>query len=272
LLPPNASSFFSFYEHQCNPHQLQHILHSRATENEYSAALNNAEIRGDTVTASRLRSNTAPCAADWLRALPNSRDTTLTDAWYVYAFRHHFGITELGLPDACPECNDVEGNKYAKDPFHPLSCNKHKRRGGTFKHDGVLQVLINNMKPLSNYVCKEPSNMSSTDDIRPDLHAITPRDHIISDVTILNPLAPTYQAAAARSTLATTRKGEALKHGKYDKLAAAHYAEFIPFSAETTGGLGAGARKIIDIIVRASKDRRSLIPATQVRRQVRWAK
>src|SRR5271156_3993844 len=60
-------------------------------------------------------------------------------------------------------------------------------------------------------------------------------------------------------------------HGKYDKLAAAHYAEFIPFSAETTGGLGAGARKIIDIIVRASKDRRSLIPSSQVRKQVRWA-
>src|ERR1700730_6855934 len=92
------------------------------------AALNNAEIRGDTVTVSRVRSNNAPCAADWLRAL-------------------------LG------ECNDVEGNKYAKDPFHPLSCNKHKRRGGTFRHDGVLQVLINNMRPHSNYVCKEPSNI-----------------------------------------------------------------------------------------------------------------
>jgi hypothetical protein len=218
-----------------------------------------------------LVSNAAPYASDWKQALPNSRDTTYSDAWFPYSVRYTLGIAEPGLPAACPEHYDADGNSYEQDPSHALSCSRHKKQGITFRHDGTVQVLINHARPHADYACREPSNMSSDNDERPDGHIITPRDNIITDVVIANPLCPTHRGSAALTPLATAKKGEAYKTHKYARLAKDHHAKFIPFSAEATGGLGRGAHKVIKSIVQASQDRQSYVPAAQVRRQLRWA-
>ena len=84
LLPPSASTFFSFYEHECvfSSSELQSVLHVRATELNFSAAVNHVMKSGDDLTAALLVSNAAPYASDWKQALPNSRDTTYSDAWF----------------------------------------------------------------------------------------------------------------------------------------------------------------------------------------------
>jgi len=273
LLPPSASTFFSFYEHECvfSSSELQSVLHVRATELNFSAAVNHAMRSGDALTAALLVSNAAPYASDWKQALPNSRDTTYSDAWFPYSVRYTLGIAEPGLPAACPEHFDADGNSYEQDPSHALSCNRHKKQGITFRHDGTVQVLINHARPHADYVCREPSNMSSNTDERPDGHIITPRHNIITDVVIANPLCPSHRGAAATSPLATAKKGEAYKTHKYASLAKDHHAKFVPFSAEATGGLGKGAHAVIQCIVKASQDRQSYVPPAQVRRQLRWA-
>jgi hypothetical protein len=273
LLPPNAATFFSFYEHECvfSSSELQSVIHTRATEIEFNAAVNQAMRTGDKLTAALLVSNAAPYASDWKQALPNSRDTTYSDAWFPYSVRYTLGIAEPGLPAACPEHYDADGNSYEQDPSHALSCSRHKKQGITFRHDGTVQVLINHARPHADYACREPSNMSSDNDKRPDGHIITPRDNIITDVVIANPLCPTHRGSASLTPLATAKKGEAYKTHKYAGLARDHHATFIPFSAEATGGLGRGAHKVIKSIVQASQDRQSYVPAAQVRRQLRWA-
>ena len=72
---------------------------------------------------------------------------------------------------------------------------------------------------------------ASDNDERPDGHIITPRDNIITDVVIANPLCPTHTGSASLTPLATAKKGEAYKTHKYARLANNHHAKFIPFSA-----------------------------------------
>jgi len=273
LLPPNASTFFSFYEHECvfSSSELQSVLRMRATELEFNAAVNEAMRREDGLTGALLVSNAAPYASDWKQALPNSRDTTYCDAWFPYSVRYTLGIAEPGLPAACPEHYDADGNSYLQDFSHALSCSRHKKQGITFRHDGTVQVLISHARPYADYACREPSNLSSDNDERPDGHIITPRHNIITDVVIANPLCPTHRGSAASTPLATAKKGEAYKRHKYARLAKDHHAKFIPFSAEATGGLGRGAHRVIRCIVQASQDRQSYVPPAQVSRQLRWA-
>jgi hypothetical protein len=253
LLPPSASTFFSFYEHECvfSSSELQSVLHVRATELSFSAAVNHTMRSGDEMTAALLLSNAAPYASDWKQALPNSRDTTYSDAWFPYSVRYTLGIAEVGLPAACPEHFDADGNSYEQDPSHALSCSRHKKQGITFRHDGTVQALLRHARPHADYVCREPSNMSSDSDCRPDGHIITPRHNIITDVVIANPLCPSHRGAAATSPspLATAKKGEAYKTHKYASLAKDHHNKFVPFSAEATGGLGRGAHAVIQCIV-----------------------
>src|SRR5271170_7185520 len=56
------------------------------------------------------------------------------------------------------------------------------------------------------HACREPSNMSSDNDERPDGHIITPRDNITTDVVIANPLWRTHCRICCLSTTSNSKE------------------------------------------------------------------
>src|SRR5271156_5368308 len=110
----------------------------------------------------------------------------------------------------------------------------------------------------------EPHGLSPTGRLRPDMQIVFPGQHILTDVVISHPLCPTHLPAAASSERAaraaqrrasdnaapsssprddspSARVANKQAQGKLDKyqhIASYHNAELLPFSLETTGGMG----------------------------------
>ena len=105
---------------------------------------------------------------------------------------------------------------------------------------------------------KEPVGLSTEDGRRPDLQIVIPGESLLTDVVVSHPLCPTHLAPASKEHLATARSAELRKHRNYADVADAQCARFLPFSAETTGGLGKDAEELIDQISLACRDHLAL--------------
>ena len=81
----------------------------------------------------------APHASDWKAAIPSNSDLTLNDSQYRIAAKLNLGM-KMDLPDDCHSCGVKDAVK--NDPFHYLSCNHHKRREITIRHNLVLHALV----------------------------------------------------------------------------------------------------------------------------------
>jgi hypothetical protein len=73
-------------------------------------------------------------------------------------------------------------------------------------------------------------------------------------VVISHSLCPTHLHLASTKHLATAERAEQRKHRKYTDIAQTQQARFLPFSLETTGGIGKDAEELIDQISLASRD------------------
>ena len=105
----------------------------------------------------------------------------------------------------------------------------------------------------------------------PDLQMLIRDKHWLSDVYVINPMAPSYRQQAAQRQLSAAGLGEYRKEHKYHGTALAHGATFVPFVVESAGGLGQGAVQIIEEIVLASRDNNTLVHHRIVSQQLRAA-
>ena len=90
------------------------------------------------------------------------------------------------------------------------------------------------------------------------MQIVIPGESLLTDVVVSHGLCPTHLAAASKEHLATARSAELRKHRNYADVADAQCARFLPFSAETTGGLGKDAEELIDQISLACRDHLAL--------------
>ena len=142
----------------------------------------------------------------------------------------------------------------ARDPWHHLCCNTHKRQEITLRHDSVVNALYLHSSHAGAAACKEPQGLSSEDGRRPDLQIVLPGAHILTDVVVSHPLAPSYVSTAAAEHLAIAADAAKDKVTKYAEVASAQAAQFIPFSVESTGGIGPEAAHLIELLSLASRD------------------
>jgi hypothetical protein len=267
LLPKDASSFFTHYTNSTTISSLQHELQSLAASHRFLAALTNAIGIKDTYTVSRMRCISAQHASDWKAAIPSNSDLTLTDDQYRIAAKMNLGIN-IPLPDDCFSCNCKDAVK--NDNGHFMSCNHHKRREITIRHNLVLSVLHRLINYVGGVAVREPIDLHDSDGRRPDLQLILRSLHALVDVMITNPLCPSHLIASSKEALSSVRRGERIKTNKYKDTASQHLAKFIPFVMESTGGLGDSAVSLLNQIILTSRDNNTLVEWKQVARECFW--
>ena len=248
---------------------VQRIVNLQATQQSYNVSLTNAQNEQDIVTMARLNAIAANGAADWKRTMPSSKQLHLCDIHYQVAAKINLGVEVLPVPRRCFGCK--KSDACAIDPLHYLSCNYHKRREITMRHNAVVEVLHKNTLYAGGIAAMEPPNLSDEDGRRPDIQMILNGQHILSDVRISHPCCPTHAPDAARHSLATAKKAEAGKIRKYRHTANIQAAQFIPFAVETFGGLGPQAEKLIKQIIITSRDQMILWPHLQLVEELRGA-
>ena len=275
LLPDSAADFFPHYDQQSNAtiSTLQSSLNKRAAITLFDAAIDRAEVAGDVATTARLKAITTQHAADWKAALPTNSYTTLSDTHYRIAARFNLGLPLSGLPADCSGCARGGKNKVAQDPFHYLSCGRHKRQEITIGHDMLVNVVHHYNQLSGGTGVKEPRDLHGEDNRRPDLQMIVNNTHILTDIQITNPLCPSTldKSSSAQPQLAAAQVKEKEKSSKYTATALKHDAKFIPFIMEATGGMSGSAREIYELIVLASRDNNTLWPHEIIARDFRGA-
>jgi len=123
------------------------------------------------------------------------------------------------------------------DRYHFLSCDSLKCREITSRHNSIVGILDRFFNYAGAITEPEPSKLTATSGIRPDLSIVLPGHHYLVDVRVTHPLCPTHLFAAASQPLAATINAEKEKCQKYHQLSQDLKADFIPFVVETLGGI-----------------------------------
>jgi hypothetical protein len=235
------------------------FIRQASTLNRF-AALKASQESGDAVRESLLLSIAAIEANTWKRVIPSSPLHTLSDAQYRIAARLNLGLPpyRVALPSSCPSCKSPTALR--DDRWHHLSCVSHRRLEVTHRHDAVLNVLYAYTRAAGGIAVKEPAGLSVEDGKRPDLQIIFPSRHIITDVVIPHPLAPSHLHRASNRAAATAELAASRKVKKYAQVSQTQHASFIPFAVESTGGMSVGARELLQQIALASNDHLRLDP------------
>ena len=248
---------------------LQSTLNTRATQHLFDAAVHRAEVAGDIHTLARLNAITAPHAADWKAAVPSNKETSLSDTHYRIAARYNLGLAPPRVPSDCQGCK--EKNKLNTEPYHYLSCTRHKRQEITIGHNMLVHVVYTYNNYTGGTGVKEPSDLHGSDHRRPDLQMVVNNTHILTDIQITNPLCPTHVHGSAQQQLHAAQLSERTKTKKYEQTAKQHDAKFVPFIMEATGGMSKSAKQIYEMIILASRDNGTLWPHDIIARDFRGA-
>jgi len=242
---------------------LQHTLTVLAHKNIFNAAKsiimrNPQENKG---IIAHMNCITAPHANDWKMVIPTSSALSLTTAQYRLAARLNLRLDpfpHLALPNACPLCRSDSNNYLAVDRYHFLSCDSLKPREITSRHNAIVKTLDRFFNYAGAITEQEPSNLTATSGIRPDLSIVLPGHHYLVDVRVTHPLCPTYLFAAASEPLAATIRAEKEKCQKYHQLSQNLGAHFIPFVVETLGGITEIGETLLTNVVVACSEHQSL--------------
>ena len=271
-LPATAASFISHFHAAPaqKRHTLQRTLSSQATKHSHKASLRAARKMTDTdggKALTHLVSISAPRAWSWKAVVPSTEDLQLNDRQYRLAARHNLGMGPgVAMPANCPNC--TAHKSIHADPWHFLICPKERKGEVQVRHDEVVKALYHVVLAVGGQAIREPTGMSAEDGSRPDMRIVVGGEHIITDVVVTRPMAPGYIKKLGRKRLGTAQHLEGIKHRKYDRVAARHEAEMLPFSVESSGGVGPDAVRLLQIISEAGQEYLALWPFEETLKQL----
>jgi hypothetical protein len=272
-LPPSASCFISFYSQAKSSisDSLQRTLNSQASQHRFDASMTAAKEskkQDGGLALAHAKVTSAPLASTWKSTHPVTAALTLSDAQYRVAARLNLRLDPLRdmseLSDSCPSCGKLDA--LANDRWHFLACSKHKGPEGeiTARHDTVNNALYLSVLTLGGQAAREPRGMGAEDGRRPDLQVVFHGHHLLTDVVVVHPLAPSLVSKATGGPTAVAVHRAHHKHKKYDALAARHGASFFAFSVETCGGMAPESMELLQRVARAGQQQLPLWPYRQI--------
>ena len=99
-----------------------------------------------------------------------------------------------------------EKNKLNIDPYHYLSCTRHKRQEITIGHNILVHVVYTYNNYTGGTGVKEPSDLHGSDHRRPDLQMVVNNTHILTDIQITNPLCPCSWISSTTATCCSAQR------------------------------------------------------------------
>jgi hypothetical protein len=287
-LPATAASFFRFYSTKPNTlaRILQRTLNTQATQHSFDASMssarkewtasksmNDAELLSRaTRRVAHLRSIAAPLASLWKQAIPSTASLALLDSQYRLAARLNLDLAPVKsmapLPEHCPTCN-LQG--AFSDKWHCLICGTHQSgRGGVAnRHHAVNRALCETAWTLGGQADMEVQGLLPGSRLRPDLRMTFHGEYLLSDVQVSHPLAPSYQTRVAGGRpLSVSNASSRNKSRKYERLTQVTGATFIPFIAESFGGLHADSLRLVGRMADASQQHLAMWSRDQIVRHV----
>ena len=165
-------------------------------------------------------------------------------------------------------CGLGNNNYLAIDRYHFLSCDSLKPHEVTSRHNVIVGILDRFFHYAGAITKSEPSKLTATSGIRPDLSIILPGHHYLVDVRVTHPLCPTYLSAAASQPLAATINAEKEKCQKYRQLSQNLSADFVPFVVETLGGITEKGQTLLNNVILACSEHQSLWSPQQLNREL----
>jgi hypothetical protein len=175
-----------------------------------------------------------PGSADWLTVMPTEARLRLSDVHWRWAAQLRLGLQLPTLSDTCHGCNKT--GLAPGDGWHLLSCSGGTGRI-TARHDEVVNILSRLARLIGAVSLTEPVDLDADSDKRPDLEIHLPKKTLLVDVSFVHPSAQSYlKAVAKRGVEAVGDQRDAVKHAKYDAIAARHDMKFAGFVMYTLGG------------------------------------
>ena len=235
--------------------------------------MNDAELLSRTTRrVAHLRSISAPLSSLWKQAIPSTASLTLLDSQYRLAARLNLDLAPVKcmapLPEYCPTCQ-LQG--AFDDKWHCLICGTHQSgRGGVAnRHHAVNRALCETAWTLGGQADMEVRGLLPGSRLRPDLRMTFHGEYLLSDVQISHPLAPSYQTRVAGGrVLSISNASSRNKSNKYERLTKVTGATFIPFIAESFGGLHADSLRLVGRMADASQQHLAMWSRDQIVRHV----
>jgi hypothetical protein len=236
MLPPSASSFFSFYATAKSSlsSTLQHALTSQAIQLRLDASLTAAKQmrkHDGGAALAHAKAISAPNASAWKRTAPTHPLLTLRDTQFRIAVRLNLRLQPFSstseLPADCPLCPRGRG-AIAKDAWHYLYCRSQMGLEINTRHNAIADALYHAVLAMGGQAIREPKGMHVEDGRRPDLQVVFPGHHILTDVAVVHPLSGS-QLGHAGTAVATAQYAQQKKHRKYAETANRHEAVLLIF-------------------------------------------
>ena len=144
------------------------------------------------------------------------------------------GLQLPTLSDTCHGCHNI--GLFPGDGWHSLSCSGASGRI-IARHDEVVNILSRFARLIDVVSLTEPVDLDADSDKRPDLEIRLPKKTLLVDVAFIHPSAQSYRKQiATRGVEAVGDQRDAVKHAKYDGIAARHDMKFAGFVMYTLGG------------------------------------
>ena len=105
--------------------------------------------------------------------------------------------------------------------------------------------------------------------LRPDLRMVFHGEYLLSDVQVNHPLAPSYiSRVAGGKPMTVARASASTKRSKYERMRRHVGATFIPFIADSYGGLSEDALRLVQRMADAAQQHMALWQREQIVRHV----
>jgi hypothetical protein len=178
---------------------------------------------------------------------PREQGLQLSASQFRIVTRARLHVPPLNImPSKCRMCGESLADPIGR--YHGLHCNNQKRIHG---HNRIVQALKQVVTDAGGFANPNISACHNWPDGRvPDLEVFLGDQTHLIDVTVVNPLAPTYYQRAAKShgSGAIAKEAEQKKINKYEQLAKTQGAIFHPFALEALGTFGEEAKKFLELL------------------------
>ena len=191
----------------------------------------------------RLESASGATACAWITCAPVGKELYLNDDEFTMAVRLRLGAPLLpSLPELCPFCDRKP--RLADAPTHLISCHRSMHAAGaSTRGHNLLSSALTLLRRVGVSVGLEPRQLAADAPKRPDATITDCKGKVLlSDHTVINPLAHSRARASLKAIFQTAA---ATKRRKYDAMAVAHRATFLPMLFTCHGASNDGALKLL---------------------------